>query len=359
MSRWLVLLLIGGWWPLILGTPAPVVAQAKKPVADLASIKTYLVTKAFVLRTHTDAFKRASTQYYYLAAAKQFNYEQLWTEQPALVVAALTDARAAWLAASPLYEQVEGIVAGVPSLAEYDVILDAGTSAAEGGDSVVPFDLALPDGRVLVKPGNLFGVTESTLWGTEPAYIVPGLWADLNGDGVRDFGETLPDANVLYAGAAALDLYTGGLQGAADAWAPTETDAFTALVTMVPTMAEYFASWKESRFVKGEASTQRDFNVISRLADIQDILGSLQVVYAGVSPLVSAVDAAEDGRIAGGLSDLKAFVADIHAQEQAGRRFTPEEADLLGAEAQHRATALTGQIAQMAARLGIPLPVDK
>lgn len=358
MFRWLVLFLIGGWWPLILGAPAPVAAQAA-PVADLTSIKTYLVTKAFVLRTHTDALKRASTQYYYLAAAKQFNYEQLWAEQPALVVAALTDARAAWLASSPLYEQVEGIVAGVPSLAEYDVILDAGASAAEGGDAVVPFDLVLPDGRVLVKPGNLFSVTESTLWGTEPAYIVSGLWADLNGDGVRDFGETLPDANVLYAGAAALDLYTGGLQGAADAWTPTAADAFTALVTMVPTMAEYFASWKESRFVKGEASTQRDFNVISRLADIQDILGSLQVVYAGISPLVRAVDATEDGRIAGGLSDLKAFVADIHAQEQAGRRFTPEEADLLGAEAQHRATALTGQIAQMAARLGIPLPVGE
>ena len=50
------------------------------------------------------------------------------------------------------------MVAGVPSLAQYDIILDAGAAGSEGGENVVPFDLALPDGRVLAKPGNLFGV---------------------------------------------------------------------------------------------------------------------------------------------------------------------------------------------------------
>ncbi len=43
----------------------------------------------------------------------------------------------------------------------------------------------------------------------------------------------------------------------------------------------------------------------------------------------------------------------IHQQEQGGRRYTAEEADLLGAEAQNRATAVTGQIAQVAAQLGV------
>ena len=55
---------------------------------------------------------------------------------------------------SPVAAEAEGVVAGVPSLAEYDLILDAGASGAEGGDSVVPFDLTLPDGRVLPKPGK-------------------------------------------------------------------------------------------------------------------------------------------------------------------------------------------------------------
>ena len=43
----------------------------------------------------------------------------------------------------------KGVVAGTPSLAEFDVIIDAGSSAAEDPESAVPFDLNLPDGRVL------------------------------------------------------------------------------------------------------------------------------------------------------------------------------------------------------------------
>ena len=56
-----------------------------------------------------------------------------------------------------------------------------------------------------------------------------------------------------------------------------------------------------------------------------------------------------------GLSDLKAFVADVHSQETGGKRFTPEEADLLGAEAQDRATAITGKITQVAGELNVEL----
>jgi len=52
---------------------------------------------------------------------------------------------------------------------------------------------------------------------------------------------------------------------------------------------------------------------------------------------------------------LKAFVADIYGQENDGKRFTPEEADLLGAEAQNRATAITGQVSQAAAQLNIEI----
>ena len=96
--------------------------------------------------------------------------------------------------------------------------------------------------------------------------------------------------NVLKAGVDELDRYTAELLTKAEAWQPTESDAFTALVTMVPTMSEYFNSWKNSRFIAGDASTQRDFVAISRLADIQDILSGLQVTYEGVSPMVAAVD---------------------------------------------------------------------
>jgi hypothetical protein len=124
---------------------------------------------------------------------------------------------------------------------------------------------------------------------------------------------------------------------------------------MIPTMSEYFNAWKNSRFILGDASAQRDFVVISRLSDIQNILGSLQIVYSEVKPLVESTDAAQATQIEQGITDLKSFVADVYAREQGGYQHTPEEADLLGAEAQNRATAIAGQVAQIAAKLNIPV----
>lgn len=330
-------------------------AEATVPQADLNGIKAYLLDKTNALKENTAKLKVVSDRYYELAGAANFNYVALWQDQPDEVAQVIEEARAAWVAASPSYEQIEGLVAGVPSLAEYDVILDAGAAGSEDPENAVPFDLTLPDGQVLPKPGNLFGVTESTLWGTYPDYTASGVQPDFNKDGKQDFGEVLPDANVLKGGVDALDSYTAELLTKAQAWEPTESDAFTALVVMVPTMSEYFDSWKSSRFVAGEASTQRDFVAISRLADIQDILSGLQVTYQGLSPRVAAVDPDQNTQIQQGLEALKAFVADVHSQEKSGKRFSAEDADLLGAEAQNRATAIVGQITQVAAELEVEL----
>jgi hypothetical protein len=335
--------------------PTAAVPAVEATGADLGAIKSYLLEQAGALKGHTAGLAGLAGRYYEAASAAGFDYVALWESRPDEIRSLVGEARGAWVQASPAYERVEGIVAGTPTLAEFDVILDAGASGAEDPEGAAPIDLTLPDGRVLARPGNLFGVTESALWGSFADYRAPGAEPDLDGDGAAGFGDALPEANVLKAAAEALDSYTGKLLAAAEAWQPSPSDAFTALVVMVPTMTEYFDSWKSSRFVSGDASEQRDFVAISRLADIQDILSSLQVVHSGVSPLITGLDPAQDAQVGEGLSGLKGFVADIYAQERGGRRYTPEEADLLGAEAQSRATAITGQLTQIAAQLSISI----
>lgn len=338
-------------------TEAPAAAAqpaSAQPTAGIDGIKSYLVDQTALLTAAAAELQQVADDYYALAEQSGFDYAALWAADPAAAVALVEDARAAWMTASPLYEQVEGIVAGTPSLAHYDVDLDAGSSAAEDPASAVSFNITLPNGAVIEQPGNLFGVTESTLWGTYEPWRA-AIDADFDADGAVEFAEALPNADVLKGSADLLAQMTSDLQASAQEWQPTLSDAFTALVVMVPTMSEYFASWRDSRFVSGDASTQRDFVAISRLADIIGILGGLEIVYAEVQPLAAGANAEQATLIAENMSGLKQYVADILAQEQAGTRFSAEEADVLGAEAQDRATAITGLIAQIAARLEVPI----
>jgi hypothetical protein len=244
-------------------TPTTAPAPTSAPVAsaasvDLGGIKTYLVGKTGELKGATAELKALSDRYYDLSKSANFDYATLTQQQPAELAKLVGDARTAWKKASPLYEQMEGIVAGTPSLAQYDVDMDAGAAGAEDPENAVSFDLRLPDGKTLPKPGNLFGVTESALWGTFADFRVNEVALDVDGDGTIGFGDALPDAN-------------------------------------------------------------------------------------------------EDAQIGERLSDLKAFVADVYHKEQSGQRFSAEDADLLGKEAQDRATAITGQISQVAAKLNIKI----
>jgi hypothetical protein len=307
------------------------------------------------LTSFTASFEEQAEAYYDLAESAGFDPKKLAATDREQAASILADLKRLWIQGNPAYERMEGIVAGVPSLSQYDVILDAGSSAREDPASAVPFDLTLPGGRVVKQPGNLYNVTEGALWGTLPAWIAKGTPTDLDADGEVEFGEVLPDARLLVAAARQFDRYAGELQDAAAAWKPKESDAFTALVVMVPTMSEYFGQWKDSRFVAGGASTAEAFNVVSRLSDINDILASLRVIYGDVRPRIaksSEMRAAQTGRE---LQDLSAFIEDLFVKEQAGKRFTRDQAEVLGTEAQDRGSAIAGQISQAAGSLGITI----
>lgn len=323
--------------------------------SDLSGLKNYVIQQSIALHTSAIRMQGISNDYYKLVKDANFDYKTLWAQKPDVVRSMIEGTRAAFIAANPQYERMEGVVAGVPGLSQFDVILDAGTAGSDGGDSAVPFDLTLPDGRTLPKPGNLFEVNESTLWGTDPAYTVPDLQADFNGNGQADLGDSLPDANVLKGATDAFEKYTNDLLTTVKAWQPTDAEAFGALVANVPTFSDFMDGWKNSRFIAGSASKERGFVATSRLSDLSDNILSWQTIYAGLSPAVKTQNADIDAQITKDLASLQKYVSDLYTQEKGGKHFTAEEADLLTTEGQNRATAIAGQIAQAAAQLGIKL----
>src|ERR671911_1484381 len=319
---------------------------------DLAGVKSYLTDHTVQLKRSTEDFAALAEAYDALAKGVDYDHARLLAEHRDEVTRILQDAKQTWTDANPHYERVEGVVAGTPSLAEYDIILDAGSSKEEDPESAVPFDLTLSDGRVLEQPGNLFNLTEGMLWGTRRD-LTADVDADLDADGNVEFGEALPDALILASAAEAFPRYAAELDTEAQAWEPNASDAFTSLVVMVPTMSEYFGQWKESRFVQGESAEGASFNVVSRLSDINDIISGLEVVYEGVEPAIAEADEAGAEETGTEPEEPREFIADLRRQEEDGRRFTPEQADQLGSDAQARGDAVAGQVSQHAAKLGI------
>jgi hypothetical protein len=246
------------------------------------------------------------------------------------------------------------VVAGVPSLADYDVIIDAGSDASDP-ETAVPFDVQTPAGRTFKQPGNFNYLIETSAFGTEPKFAAKEVEPDLDGDGKVEFGEAVPDADFYIAAARGFEKYSKELDSAARDWQPTPSDALTALVVMTPTMSEYFEAWKNSRFVAGDKASEKAFVVASRLQDIADILGGLVLVYDNVEPLVAKADKQQATQTDESLDKLLAFAAKLRDTEAGGLKYTAEEADTLGSQAQERAEAIAGQITQAAAKLDIEI----
>ncbi|MFN2137221.1 MAG: EfeM/EfeO family lipoprotein [Candidatus Promineifilaceae bacterium] len=329
-------------------------APADGPSANLDAVKTYAMQNAVQMQAGASDLHQTAQAYYDLMAEYGFDYEAAWAANPDELAGLVSDAKAAWITASQYYELDEGIIAGVPSLASYDVWIDAGPSKAEAPSEAREWVLELPDGRELDSPGNFFhSLLEPTIWGTTEEYT--GLAVDLDGSGTIELGEALPEANMLLGASAGLDDATAQMIAAIEVWQPTVSDAFTALVVMIPTMNEYFEQWKLSAYVAGETSEEVAFIGSSRLFDITNILNGLNVAYDNVSVLVEEADPDQHAQIVDGFADLRGYVDDLYNQELAGEIFNARQAELFGTEAQDKATSLAGQVAQVAAQLKITI----
>jgi hypothetical protein len=334
--------------------PAGEQAPAATAQADLGAIKDYLLTHTAGLQEQTATLAADAEAYHAAAEEAGFDYEKLLADDREEVAGLVGKMQATFREANPAYEEMEGVVAGVPSLADFDVIIDAGGDKSDP-ENAVPFSIKTPAGKTYEQPGNFFFLLETSLWGTEERFAAKGVQPDLDGDGKVTFGEALPDADFLVAAARDFASNAKELDVAARAWEPTPQDAFTALVVMTPTMSEYFEAWKSSRFVSGAKAQETAFVAASRLQDIADILGGLVLVYDSVEPTIADDDPQQARQTGSELQDLESFAADLRDKEAGGRKFTAREADTLGSEAQDRAEAIAGQVSQAAGRLGITL----
>jgi len=331
-------------------TPTPAAAQQ----ADLGAIKTYLLDHTERLKQSTAQLQTDAEAYYELAKGADFDYAKLLETKRPEVAAAVKKIQDDHIKANPDYEEMEGVVAGVPELADFDVILDAGGDKSDP-ENAVPFSLTTPAGKKFEQPGNFFALIETSAFGTEPKFAAQGVKADLDGDGKVTFPEALPDADFLVAAARDMAKNASDLDAAARKWEPSLQDAFTAVVVMTPTMSEYFAAWKNSRFIAGDGAEEKGFVATSRLSDIRDILGGIVLIYDNIEPSISKVDSAQAQQTEKSLKDLHAFAERLLNEEQGGKRFTASDADTLGSEAQRNAEAIAGQVSQAAGQLGITL----
>jgi hypothetical protein len=327
---------------------------ASDGTADLSAVKGYLTDHADRLAQHTTRLRELGEEYYALAEAAGFDYERLLAENRQEVQRILDESKAVYVEANPSYEEMEGIVAGVPRLAQYDVDIDAGADASDP-ENAVSFSLELPNGETLKQPGNLFFVTETALYGTNPDFLAKGVKGDVDGDGSVEFGEGLPDANVHVAAVREFERQAKSLDADAQEFEPTPSDAFTAITVMTPTMSEYFEAWKNSRFVAGQAATEQAFVAASRLQDIADILEGLVLTYDQVEEQIATANPQQAQQTKSELRGLLSYVEKLRDQEAQGKKFTAEEADTLGAEAQRQAEAIAGQVTQAAQQLNIEL----
>ena len=79
------------------------------------------------------------------------------------------------------------------------------------------------------------------------------------------------------------------------------------------------------------------------------------LIYENIEPSIAKADAAQAKQTGQDLKDLHAFASRLRDEEADGKKFTAEDADTLGSEAQANAEAIAGQVSQAAGRLNIEL----
>ncbi len=199
-------------------TPSPTSPPRRRRQAeDLGAIKDYLLEHTERLKGETATLREGAEGYYEMAKGADFDYAKLLQQDREAVQSFVKDAQKAFDEANPAYEEMEGVVAGVPELADFDVIIDAGSDGSDP-ESAVPFTLKTPGGKTYKQPGNFNYLIETSVYGTDPKWAAKGVKPDLDGDGKVEFGEAVPDADFYVTAARDFEKNAGELDAAARKW---------------------------------------------------------------------------------------------------------------------------------------------
>lgn len=306
---------------------------------EVASVKKYLVNTVTKMQEASQDFVKNADAYAAIIAANKENYSVAYQSQPKQIDDLISKMQDNYKAMDSYgYETVEGIVAGVDSLALYDIYLDAGVPKSEGLEDVAPVVLDLGNGKKIDREGSLFThIIEPALWNGNPKWGVE-----------ISKTKTLPRAEVLVASAKDVNAKIGTLLADSKAWNASVSDCFGAMIVMTPTLSDYFEDWKESRF---SADKSGKFQAVSRISDMTGIMSSCDVMYKAVKDDLATKDKALAKSINLGFNDILNFLDQLDKREKAGK-ITASEIDELAEQAKEKTDKLVPQIEQGSALLG-------
>jgi hypothetical protein len=306
-----------------------------------ASVKSYLLNNLEKINAASQDFVANSEAFSALVAANGGSVEAAYKADPKKIDQLVAKMQENYKAMDSFgYETIEGIVAGVPSMADYDIYLDAGVPASEGPEDVAPVVLELGNGKKIDREGSLFTyIIEPMLWGGDKRWATPV-------DGGK---KLLPRPEVLTAAAKDVNKKLGELLVDAKAWNASVSDCFGAMVVMTPTLSDYFEDWKESRYAKDKSGR---FQAVSRVSDMRGIMGSCQVMYEAVEKQVAEQDKSLAKSVDAGFKGIMSFLDKIEKREKQGE-IKGAEIDELATQAKDKTDKLVPQIQQSAAVVGV------
>ena len=313
----------------------------RSDVQTAASVKSYLLKSLEKVTEASQDFVANSEAYSALIAANGGSIEAAYKAEPKKIEQLIAKMQENYKAMDSFgYETIEGIVAGVPSLADYDIYLDAGVPASEGPEDVAPVVLDLGNGQTIDKQGSLFTyIIEPMLWGGDSRWVTPV-------DGGK---KLLPRPEILAAAANDVKKKLSELLADAKAWNASVSDCFGAMIIMTPTLSDYFEDWKESRYAKEKSGR---FQAVSRVSDMRGIMGSCQVMYEAVEGQVAEKDKSLAKSVDAGFKGIMSFLDKIEKREKQGE-IRGAEIDELATQAKEQTDKLVPQIEQSAAVVGV------